>query len=210
MCLCPEGKHIPLPAGWKSTLDRMGNPSNPTWCTTCPMTCFQVVRELLPEDDLRTYPRWLNTQNRYSKENVGKRTMFPLARRWLDVQGANPDGLIFDSNGGRKSLGKWCDEFGVLYEISFEIHGDLWKTWKRHYQEGLDRNPYMERRTQSTDPDIACRALRLFARGIGRGRTVREDPKAFTQNQIGQMLVATLRKLGEAATVASILDRKKD
>ena len=208
VCLCPEGKHISLPDDWRSTLDTKGNPTNPPWCTSCPLACFEVVRSLLPEDDFRSYPRWLETENRFSLDNYGKKKMFPFARRWLDLQGANPDGLVFDSNGGRKALGKWCDEFGVPYTISFEVHGDLWKTWKRHYQEGLDRNPYMERRTQSNQPDVACAALRMFARAIGRGRTVREDPNDFTQAQIGQLLVATLRKLGASATVASILDPK--
>ena len=149
-------------------------------------------------------------QNRFSKVNVGKNFIFPLAQRWLTIQGANPDNLQFDTNSGRKSLGKWCDEYNTPYHESFELHGDLSKIWKRYYQNGLQKDPTMERRTQSDTPEVACRALRRFARAIGRGRTVREDPTDFNMNQVGQMLAACLRKLGEGATVASILDKKEN
>ena len=209
VCFCKEGKHSGPPKGWRETLDHESNPTELNWCSECPLSCFQVVQDLLPDGDLRSYPKWLPTQNRYSKANVGKKYFFPLALRWLDIQGANPDNLRFDTNSGRKSLGKWSDEFGAPYHESFELHGDLWKIWKKYYQPGLQKDPTMERRTQSTSPEVACRALRRFARGIGRGRTIREDPKQFDLNQIGRMLARTLRKLGEGAAVASILDKQE-
>jgi hypothetical protein len=208
VCFCKEGKHSGPPKGWKETLDHESNPTELNWCSECPLSCFEVVRELLPVDDHRSYPKWLRAQNRYGKDSVGKKTIFTLAQRWLNIQGANPDQLKFDSNSGRKSLGKWCDEYGTPYHESFELHGDLWKIWKRYYQHGLQKDPAMERRTQSTTPEVACRALRRFARAIGRGRTVREDPKEFDTNQIGRMLARVLRKLGEGAAVAEILDKK--
>jgi hypothetical protein len=162
---------------------------------------------MLPDDDLRTYPKWLPAQKRYSGHNIGPDFFIPMARKWLDLQGANPDKLLFDSNSGRKALGKWCDEFGIKYHESFEIHGDLWRTWKRHYQHGLQKDPCFERRTQSLDPSECCAALRKFARAIGRGRTVREDPKQFDMDQIGKLLCANLRAMGKGAEVASILDK---
>jgi hypothetical protein len=206
VCLCPQGKHQPMPEGWSENLDRKGHLKNVTWCTTCPLNAFDAVRSLLRPGDHRIFPRWLPRQNRYSKDNLGQEKMMKLHQNWLNVQGANPDGLKFDSNSGRKALGKWCDEFNIPYHMSFEIHGDLWKTWKKHYQHGLQKDPCFERRTQSKDPDECCAALRRFARAIGRGRTIRDDPKDLTLEQVGQIGAALLRRLGDADTVAKILD----
>ena len=125
---------------------------------------------------------------------------------WLDAQGANPDGVRFCSNSGRKTLGKWCDEFNVPYEESLEIHGDHWDTWKKNYQPRLRREPELNRRTQSPDPDVCLKALNRFARGIGRGSQQREDPLVFSNNQLGQLLAASLRANGQGQLVAQILD----
>ena len=202
VCFCPEGKHQGLPAGWRIVI---GSNNAPSWCTTCPLTAFQVVRECLPEADLRTYPN-VKKDGSYAKTNAGKETIIPLGRKWIDVQGGNPDALRFDSNSGRKALGKWCDEFNIPYSWSFEIHGDLWCTWAKYYQNGLRKERAFARRTQSCDPVDCCRALRKFARAIGRGRTVREDPKDYTLNQLGQMFALHLRRQGLGAEVNKILD----
>jgi hypothetical protein len=207
VCLCPGGKHKCMPKHWEQNLDQWSNPKKITWCTTCPLNAFEVLRTMLAPEDQRIYPRWLPDQNRFSKADLGQEKMMKLHQNWLNYQGANPDGLFFDSNSGRKSLGKWCDEFNIVYHMSFEIHGDLWKTWKKHYQHGLQKDPCFERRTQSNNPDLCCAALRRFARAIGRGRTIRDDPKEkLTMQQHGQMMAALLRRLGEAETVAKIMD----
>ena len=96
------------------------------------------------------------------------------------------------------------------YVESFEIHGDLYCTWKTYYQHGLRREHVESRRTQSKDPEVCCAGLRKFARAIGRGRTVREDPKNFDMNAIGLLLTANLRAMGRGAEVAQILDRHED
>ena len=203
VCFCPNGKHQGLPANWRDIIDTK---QKPTWCTTCPLTAFQVVREMLPDDDHRTYPTWLPAQHRYAKTNIGKEKIFVLAQRWVNLQGGNPDGLVFDTNSGRKALGKWCDEFDVKYSLSFEIHGDLWCTWRKYYQNGLKKEPAFARRTQSPLPELCCAALRRFARAIGRGRTVREDPKEFTMQQLVKLMALNLRTLGKGSEVAEILD----
>ena len=202
VCFCPDGKHKGLPAGWRAVI---GSNHAPSWCTTCPLTAFQVIRESLPQDDNRTYPN-IKKDGTFAKTNAGKETIIPLGRKWINAQGGNPDDLRFDGNSGRKALGKWCDEFNVPYSWSFEIHGDLWCTWSKFYQNGLRKEPAFARRTQSREPVDCCRALRKFARAIGRGRTVREDPKEFSLNQVGQLLSLQLRRQGLGTEVNKILD----
>ena len=207
VCLCKDGIHKPLPEGWDQQLDSKSNPKKVTWTTTCPLNCFQVLRTMLPETDLRTYPGWLPNQNRYDKRNIGEDNICEFGRRWLTLQGGNPDNLRFDNNSGRKALGKWCDEYRIPYHQGFEIHGDLWSTWKKYYQKGLKKDPGFDVREQSEDAATSTVALRRFARAIGRGRTVREDPKDFTQQQTNEMLIAIMRTLGQNAELARILDR---
>jgi len=182
-CMCPDGKHIPPPEDWHMKLDHLSNPKSITWCTTCPLNAFKCIRDLLPEEDLRTYPKWIEAQQRYGKDNLGPDPMKRATMAWIDLQGGNPDGLVYDTNGGRKTLGKMCQKYGVVYHESFEIHGDLWSTWCSYYQERLARDPLFKRRTQSTDPDVCLVALRKFARGILDGMaaqpTVRQQLQAL-------------------------------
>ena len=77
-------------------------------------------------------------------------------------------------------------------------------------QFGLKREHVSGIRTQSKDPRECCAALRRFARGIGRGRQVREDPKSFDMNQLGALMAATLRAMGKGKEVAAILDSHED
>ena len=202
VCCCPKGKHQAIPENWQR--NNQCNPTEVSWCTTCPLNAFKTVRSLLSEDDYRTYPAWLPRQQRYSKDNLGEGRMRKLVQSWLDLQGGNPDHLKFDSNSGRKALGKWCAEFQVPYHKSFEVHGDLWCTWKKHYEPMLKRDPAFLRRTQSTLAEECCAALRMFARGIGRGREVREDPKDLSRFE--KLLALDLRARGFNAEVAAIMD----
>ena len=205
VCLCPGAKHQRIPKDWATKLDKYGNPKKPLpWCTTCPLNAFQMVRNMLPEGDLRTYPKWY--RGKFHKTwNVGEDSTKELFQRWLNVQKANPDGVLYDSNGGRKSLGKWCAEFGVPYEESFEIHGDHWKTWRKYYQQNLQRASDFERRTQHTDAEVCTRALWRFARGIGRGRTTRHDPEVLTERQKAAAMLHMMRQMGMHAELANIL-----
>ena len=209
VCLCPGGKHQPPPKGWDrwENLDQHHNPIEISWPTTCPLNCFQIIRSYLPADDLRTFPEWLSAQHRYGARNMDWDTVIDLAKRWLNVQGANPDNRLFDRNSGRKALGKVCDEYGIPYEESVEIHGDLYCTWKTYYQTGLRKRDLTTPRTQSRNPEVATAPLRRIARAFGRGRLIREDPKDFDLRQIGQLLTANLRAMGKADVVAQILDK---
>ena len=131
-----------------------------------------------------------------------------MIQTWLNIQGANPDGLRFDTNSGRKSLGNWLAFLQIIYSWSFELHGDLWNTWKRFYQGNLANEPLFLRREQSTDPDECCRALREFARRLlGRGKTVEADPVDLTLSQ--DLTVLDLRTRGHGAAVNDILEKHR-
>ena len=206
VCLCPEAKHQRIPADWRTKLDSNGNPKEPLpWCTTCPLNAFQMIRNMLPADDFRTYPRWREDVHKFHKrDNVGEDNVKAFVQKWIDTQGANPDDVLFDSNSGRKSLSLWCAEFNVPYEESFEIHGDHWTTWREYYQQKLQHAPDFNRRTQSPDPDLCTRALWRFARGIGRGRTTRDDPEFLNPRQSASCMLAIMRQLQMHSEIANI------
>ena len=204
-CLCPGGKHKHIPNNWDTYLDKKGNPKRfpLPWCTTCPLNAFSLVKGWSKTN--RTYPHW--TGKRFAPEqNIGEDSRKKHMQKWLDAQGANPDGVQFDSNSGRKALGQWCDEFNVPYEESMEIHGDHWDTWKKNYQPRLRREPELNRREQSADPEACLKALNRFARGIGRGVRERRDPEQITQDQRDRLQILLIRGMGMGAQVAQILD----
>ena len=220
-CLCPDGKHVGPPADWLDHLDDNCNPCYPgvgdddektpaspiPWCTTCPLNMFKCIQDMLPEDDKdRLYPRWLPSQRRYGDKDLGRGSIIPAARRWFDAQGANPDGLVFCSNSGRKSTGKWCAELSIPYSWSFQLVGDLWSTWSKYYQTNLVHEPGFQEREQATSFEDMTRALRKLARWFGRGRTTREDPVDISHNKLARLMMLQLRAQGLGAEVNRILD----
>ena len=218
ICLCKGAVHKPPPSDWKDHLDEKCTPvygddekdgeSGIPWTTTCPLNMYSCIQDLLaPEDRGRTYPAWSRPSRRFGKRDLGKTRLIPEAQKWWDVQGGNPDGLTFCSNSGRKSTGKWCAELCIPYRESFPLHGDLWDTWSGFYQPTLVKEPGYQEREQPKDIEECTRALWKLARWIGRGRESRDDPSDFTSDQIGRMLVATLRSLGQSQEVARILDK---
>ena len=210
ICLCPKGIHVPLPPDWEDHLDEDFNPVDPTWTTICPLNMFAVVQGLLRQEERgRTYANWLENQGRFGDRDVGQERLIPLAREWLDCQGGNPDNLLYCSNSGRKSLGKWCAELKIPYSLSHQIHGDLWSTWQKFYQKNLRREPSYSDREQSTNLDEATEALWRFARYIGRGKEAAMDPCQITDAETRLLLVETLRSLGKADVVSRILDGRR-
>ena len=202
-CLCPGGVHKPVPEDWIDDTDDDMNPVNPSWCTTCPLNCWQIIREGLSEKDQRSYPRWAAKSRVFSADSYSIDALKELIQNWITQQGGNPDNLEFSSNGGRKSLAKLCSEYKIPYHQSFELTGDLWPTWKTFYQRDLKKDPCFTRRTQSPDPEEVCQALRAIARGFGRGRTVRDDPADMSRME--KMLALIGRKVGLSAEVAMLL-----
>lgn len=207
ICLCPNGKHSDVPSTFR--VDRNHTPENLHWCSTCPLNAFKVVRYYLEGNDKRSYPRWCppckEHKGRYSKDNYSSAAMKQQIQRWLNLQGANPDDLKFDTNCGRKSLGKLCSLMHIPYHESFEMHGDLFKTWKRHYQRNLQRDPFFRRRTQSQDIEECTAALWKIARAFGRGKTLEQDPQSLSLTD--RLLVLNNRLLGGGAETNLILSQ---
>ena len=116
--------------------------------------------------------------------------MVDLAIDWLEMQGACTEANRYDSNAGRKSLGKWTRHLDIPYQQSFQLHGDLWEVWHDSYEEAVPKSKY-EVRKQSTEPDIACVALRKFANWLGRG--VKVKPKLTREMRISYALLKALK-----------------
>ena len=148
-CLCPGGKHVPPPADLR--LNARGNPTEPVeFCTSCPLNTVSIVFRLLPTSKPRLFPRWLTKSGRFSvEEGIDTANLTCVANQWLRAQGSNPDNEDYCSNGGRKALGKLCSATKTPFKVSFEVHGDLSKTWGKHYEPGVERDRAFHRRTQS-------------------------------------------------------------
>jgi len=179
VCLCPGQCHISPPKDFGKTLDIRGNPTcEVRWNTSCPIACFEFITSMLHPMDHRCYPRW-DERGFWAHNNVANPV--EMALWWFEAQGEKPyDGGRFSSNAGRKSLARWCHHLNVPYVESFEIHGDLFVTWKDHYEDYVPKGE-IEKRTQSKNPDVATRALGRFAHWLGRGKQVK--PKLSRQER---------------------------
>ena len=191
LCLCPGGVHVPPPESLE--IDAEGNPKGPLpedVCTTCPVFCGQLLKSLQSEGDFGVYKTWnqksgFGVQNNYDIVN--------LARVWLAEQGVMDWATPFDSHGGRKSLGAWCQHLEVQYFESIHIHGDLYDTWRKHYQPLLPPTTYTDRE-QSKNPEIALAALRKLRRYFGRNPPRAPPPPGLTKDS--QVLLMMAGKYG--------------
>ena len=176
VCMC-ENEHRPLPEDVEYALDKHGNPKEfvkVDWTTECPLNCQELIMRgqykynqgCKQFSHVRIYRKWNSKDSGgYGTGNQGE--LIKYIFRWFKIQGVKPD---WDSNSGRKSLGRWLKLLNVPYEESFEIHGDLLDVWGRHYQPGLPKRGKQKSREQSKDPEDATRALRKFATFCGRGQ----------------------------------------
>ena len=202
-CLCPNGKHVGIPQDFWKSLDERGNPTAGTpFCTTCPLNMAEFVFRLLPSDQHRLYPRWLRKTCRFAEDDVGQTKLVPLANHWLRAQGANPDVEDYCSNGGRKALARVCTATGAPYKESYEVHGDLPKTWHKFYQKEMEPDRSFKRRTQSRDADQCLKFHRRFAMFIGRGAPAQQPLKL---SRTDELLALIARNQGAHREVAQIL-----
>ena len=208
VCYCEGGKHKGPPENFR---DIIIDEERPTWNTACPLTCFQVIRAYLDPEDPRIFPQPLPRGNGFCQylgkeyKSIGPKAMFSLVRRFIDLQGGNPDGVRFCSNSGRHALGKLCNAAGIPYPQSFEIHGDLFKNW-RVYQELLANDKNFSRRNQSKDINVVLKPLWTIARWFGKGPTTRQDPPVLGMEKMSKLLILLGRKAGLGAEVNRILD----
>ena len=75
------------------------------------------------------YRKWSNVTNSFTKNNEG--CPVGLAQTWLYAQGVTRP---FDTNSGRKSLGRWTLKLNVPYRDSFQVMGDLEDVWRKSYR----------------------------------------------------------------------------
>ena len=171
VCLCPGQQHISPPPDFREVIGKDGNPTvEIKWNSNCPVAGIQLYTSMLNPREQRMYPLWLGT-GRYGKLNHN--SVVNLAIDWFVAQGVCRQDNRFDTNAGRKALARWCRHLNVPYKESFEIHGDLFKTWSEHYEDSVPGDNSMDRREQSRNPDVATKALCRLANWLGRGKRVK-------------------------------------
>ena len=176
VCLC-KGEHR-SPSSHEMRVNKEGSPrSNPKWNTCCPLNAMRFIEFHHRTSDYKVYTKWIGN-GCYGKQNHGD--VPSLANRWLQVQtGQEP----FDHHCGRKSLARWLGLLKIPYEQSLPIHGDLEIVWRVSYQGKLDRSNYRVR-DQSTDPDVATRALRRLKKWFHESGA----PKPSIRSQLQTLL----------------------
>ena len=178
VCFCP-GKHQ------SPGLCRLenGNPREPlSWCSTCPLACFEFLQSFKNAKGKR-YCKINKHGTDVMKTNEGDVVKF--ATQWMISQGVCPENSPYSHNSGRRSLARLLSECKVSYEDGFEVHADKWQNWQT-YQNDCRWSSF-DRRHQSTNPDVACRALRIIARKFGRG-VIRKTPLNMTQRYMHNFL----------------------
>jgi hypothetical protein len=144
---------------------------------------MQLIRANQLEKEWRIYPKWTKA-GIFGKKNVGD--VSTIANKWLQHQGQQADdGSLFDHNSGRKSLARWLEQLSVAYRESVHIHGDLECVWRHSYQDRLDISHYRTRE-QSTNPDLACKALRRLVKFFHGAKTksFKEQLQAFMDGKL--------------------------
>jgi hypothetical protein len=198
-CCCPGQKHVSPCRADRLAIGKDGNPrpgKHVTFHDVCPVACFEFAALWCwnDQDQVRRYPRWCESKRmgRFAPKQSYS-DVVALALDWAEAMGYH--GVRWDHNSGRKSLGRWLSYLGLSYEEGFEIHADLYTTWRDKYQlDCLQASPDFRRRDQSRDPDVAMRALRKFVTWLGiAGKPYK--PK-LTQGLRVSMLIAEALGLG--------------
>ena len=186
VCTC-KGRHK-TPRPREMRVNKEGMPKKiPTWNTCCPLNAMTFLQYHQPDAaSWRPYPKWSKTHSAYGGQNHGD--VPALANDWLHIQGQHADdqGGRFDHNSGRKSLARWLAFLKVPYRHSMHIHGDLELVWRHSYQDQLDRSNYRVRE-QSTDVDLATKALRKLAMWISKGGQPKAELKERLQGILEDM-----------------------
>ena len=171
VCWCKDGKHRSPTLRDRHNLDEFGNPRNgdPGFDDLCITAGFEFTNLWQKKGRWRRYPTLCGTgRGKSTKGNVGNRDVgepIKLALRWMEDQGLGS----FDSNSGRKALARMLSLLNIPYEV-FEMHGDIYGNWEKSYQNGCRRERQrFERRKQSTEIDVATKALRKMSQWMGLG-----------------------------------------
>ena len=179
-CFCPSAKHQRPPADFYTKIDANGNPTEPVpFPTTCPLALLELIWQL--QDSVRVprrrYGKWLDT-GRFGVSNHGD--VVKHAIDWFETTGVCGGDTRYDTNAGRKALGVWTSHLRIEYEVSFQLHGDLWCVWSKHYETSVPKSDFNTRK-QSTVPAVACLGLRRLGNWFGFGKKVKR--KLSTQER---------------------------
>ncbi len=205
VCMCPDGKHKPMPKHAEHAMKRDGTlteDEDPTasWCTVCPLNAMEFVirtQSRFAENDekqnddatnghVRIYRKW-NKNGRPARVSEGEPVEHAL--RWLRVQGLKRN---FQTNAGRKALSRWLQQLEIPHAESVHVHGDCEDVWVGSYQTELAKKGDKDR-LQSTEPDTACLALRKFAWQLcKRGRPLKSAAKAA---KVKRIMEAAMRQI---------------
>ena len=183
-CACKGGRHQGLPSNdycqQVELFDKKGFPkSKPTWTTECPVTCHETVKMFhirshnFGDCGERLYAKWSETTHRLTRDDYGRKLMYPFIKEWLKFQGVTPGD--WHRNGGRKASGQLCDEYAVPYEHSMDNHAAYSKNWAR-YQPNVRRPPNFTRRQQSQRDLDCCVMHDIIYAAWGRGRLAGKLP----------------------------------
>ena len=75
---------------------------------------------------------------------------------------------------------------------------DLWEVWSKHYEGELEKSDFKVR-TQSTIPEVTCKALRRLANYFGRGKKVKK--KLTTSDRLTYHLLKAIKGSAYAAHI---------
>ena len=187
-----------------TVLDEDGNPRGgmPGFDDRCIIAGFQFTNLWLPKKQWRRYPNLVGTgRGKSRKGNIGNTdfgSVVKLAKDWLADNGLGP----YDTNAGRKAYAAMLDKLNIFYEWGFENHGDTYSTWETNYQPGCRReNEDFSRRTQSTTPRVATRALRQISTWMELGN--KQPPRQMSLLERQNDMI--LRGMGMSAQANQIL-----
>jgi hypothetical protein len=184
-CSCVGKIHRGLPPTYEECyvlFNEDGSPiGTPTWTTECPLSCWQLIQHWLlrsAQETNRSFPRWNPDSSEYESGDLGRELLVKSeVFQLIDFQGANPNGIKYDTNGGRKANGKMCGHYKLPYPITVNWHGDQARNWKE-YEPNVILPPGFKRTKQHPEPVECVRGHWMIYAHWGRGRLVKApEPK---------------------------------
>ena len=204
VCMCPNGDHRPIPAGYEFKFQPDGNPNfaGPVpWCTECPINCFQLKLKISGHRPMHLFSKWTKTTQTFGG-NHGD--VVALVFEFLRFQGIEGS---FDRHAGRRCCAGILEEIKAPFHVGFEHHGDNPDVWIKHYQPNLEMSQFA-RRTQSPDPRIATTGLRMWQHHCGRDH-VPVIPTRF--DDFGtRLMVRLLREMGRGRAVEEEMEAHRN
>ena len=153
------------------------------------LACLQLLWSLQKKHGKpRRYGKWLTTSGRFGTSNIKDPVKFGID--WMIAMGATTPENRYDHNSGRRCCARYTRKLALEYHPVFQMVGDLEEVW-RVYDPDLPKSGYNVR-TQSTDPEVCCYALRLFGKVV-LGREQKIKPKLGKSDRLHFALLKALK-----------------